>query len=256
VTALTAVIAALFGAAIGSFLNVVIHRVPRGISIVRPPSACPHCGAEIRARDNIPIVSFLIRRGRCYSCGGAISARYPLVEALTAAFWAAAALRFGVSERGALVALSGTVLIVLSFIDLEHRRLPNVIVLPSIAIAAVWLATVALVASDLDLLLTGLACGAAFFALLFVIAFVSGGMGFGDVKLAAFLGLVSGRFGWEETVTAVFAAFFIGGAAGIVAMAVQGKGRKARIPFGPALAAGAVVALFVGPGPARAWLGL
>jgi leader peptidase (prepilin peptidase)/N-methyltransferase len=141
-------------------------------------------------------------------------------------------------------------------IDLEHRRLPNIIVLPSTAAAAVWVLGVSVARGQLDVALTALVCGAAFFALLFVIALVSGGMGFGDVKLAAFVGLVTGRFAWQVTVAAMFAAFFAGGIVSVALLVLRRAGRKTAIPFGPYLALGAVIALFAGPAPVRAWLGL
>lgn len=253
---LAAAFAGLFGALVGSFLNVVIHRVPRGDSIVRPPSACPACGTEIRARDNVPLLSWLWLRGRCRDCGAPIAARYPLVEATNALLWIACAVRFDGAEDVVFCALASSVLLVLSMIDLEHRRLPNVIVLPATAVAVGWVVTSAVLRGEPSLVRDPLIGGAAAFGLLFVIAFVSGGMGFGDVKLAAFIGVVAGRFGWEVVVTAIFAAFILGGLAGVAVIASGKKGRKDAIPFGPALAAGALVALFAGPGPVRTWLGL
>ena len=251
-----AIVAGLIGACVGSFLNVVVHRVPRGESIVKPASRCPACGTAIRFAENIPVVSWLYLRGRCRSCRVRIAARYPVVEAATAALWAACAFRFGSMERAALAALAVSVLITLSAIDLEHRRLPNVIVLPSTACALVWVAGLGAATGDLNVFTTAVGCGAAAFALLFLIAIVSGGMGFGDVKLAAFIGVTTGRFGWEVTVAAIFGGFFVGGLVAIVLLLAGRKGRKEAIPFGPALAAGATLALFAGPAPVRAWLGL
>lgn len=255
-SAFKVVCAAPFGAAFGSFLNVVVYRVPRGESIVRPPSRCPSCGTDIGTLDNIPILSWLLLRGRCRSCRAPISFRYPLIEAATAALWVGCALRFDVLEEAAFAAVACTVLLALAAIDLEHRRLPNVIVLPSAAAAVVWVLGVAVARGDIDVLVTALACGAAAFALFFLIAFVSGGMGMGDVKLAGFIGVVTGRFAWEVTVAAVFASFFIGGAVAIGLLMARRAGRKSAIPFGPSMAAGAVLALFVGPSPVRTWLGL
>ncbi len=255
-TAPVAAAAGVFGAAFGSFLNVLIYRVPRGESIVRPPSRCPSCGAQIRTVDNIPIASWVVLRGRCRSCRAPISPRYPLIEAATAALWVGCALRFDDLEAAAFAALASTVLLGLATIDLEHRRLPNVIVLPGAAAAIAWVAGLAAARSELDVLTTALICGAAAFALFFLIAFVSGGMGMGDVKLAGFIGVVTGRFAWEVTVAAVFASFVIGGALAIALLVLRRAGRKSAIPFGPSMAAGASLALFVGPGPVRAWLGL
>jgi leader peptidase (prepilin peptidase)/N-methyltransferase len=179
-----------------------------------------------------------------------------LIEVGVAALWACAALRFGASEEAALVALAGSTLIALSAIDLEHRRLPNVIVLPATAVAVVWVAIVATVEVDIDLAITAVACGVGAFALFFLIALVSGGMGMGDVKLAGFIGVVAGRFGWEVAVAAVFASFFVGGLVAIVLLIAGRAGRKTRVPFGPSMAAGALIGLFAGPDPVRAWLGL
>jgi leader peptidase (prepilin peptidase)/N-methyltransferase len=206
--------------------------------------------------DNIPIVSWIVLRGRCRTCRAPISPRYPVIEAATAALWVACALRFDTLEEAAFSAAAVTVLLALAAIDLEHRRLPNVIVLPGTAVAIVWVAGVAASEGETDVLLTALACGAAAFALFFLIAFASGGMGMGDVKLAGFIGVVTGRFGWEVTVAAVFASFFIGGGLAIGLLLARRVGRKQAIPFGPSMAAGAVLALFAGTGPVRSWLGL
>jgi leader peptidase (prepilin peptidase)/N-methyltransferase len=198
----------------------------------------------------------LVLRARCRHCRAPISARYPLIETANAVLWAACALRFDEIEAATFAALATSVLVALGAIDLEHRRLPNAIVLPATAAAAAWTVGLAVARSDVNVLVTAVACGAAAFALFFLIAFVSGGMGMGDVKLAGFIGVVTGRFGWEFTVTAVFGAFFIGGALAILLLAARRVGRKQSIPFGPAMAAGAVLALFLGAGPVRAWLGV
>jgi leader peptidase (prepilin peptidase) / N-methyltransferase len=253
---LIAAFAALFGLAVGSFLNVVIYRVPIGKSVVSPASACPSCGHPIGVRDNVPVFSWLLLRARCRYCGAPISARYVLVELGVAAAWVGSALRFASVEEAAFVAVSLSVLITLAAIDLEHRRLPNVIVLPATAGSLVWVAAVALTSSNMRLFLTAIAAGAASFALMFGIAVVSRGMGFGDVKLAAFIGVVAGRFGWEVAVSAVFLSFFLGGLVGVALLLSGRKGRKESIPFGPAMAAGALAAIFLGPSPVRTWLGL
>jgi leader peptidase (prepilin peptidase) / N-methyltransferase len=258
---LSAVGAGLFGAAVGSFLNVVIYRMPRGESVVRPGSRCPACGEPIKARDNVPVLSWILLRGKCRNCGARISARYAVVEALNvealnAGLWIAAALRFEDIEAAAFVALVSSVLLALTMIDLEHRRLPNAIVLPAVAAAVAWVLLRAAVSGEWEVLTTALLCGAAAFSLLFVIAVVSRGMGFGDVKLAAFIGVATGRFGWEEAVAAVLLSFFAGGLVAVVLLVSRRRGRKEAMPFGPALAVGAVLAIFIGPAPVRAWLGL
>jgi leader peptidase (prepilin peptidase)/N-methyltransferase len=254
-TAFAAVAAAILGACIGSFLNVVIHRVPRNESIVKPASRCPSCGTALRSRDNIPIVSWLVLGGRCRTCSAPIAKRYVVVEIVTALYWAACVVRFGVTEAGALVAVAGSVLIALALIDLEHRRLPNVIVLPSLVGALSWTLVSALVRSDLSSFATAVACGAAAFGVLLLIALVSGGMGMGDVKLAAFIGVVTGWFGGFVTLAAILFGFLIGGLTAIVLLVVRRAGRKTAMPFGPALAAGCIVAIFVGEGPVRSYFG-
>lgn len=254
-TAFWAVMAGLLGAAFGSFGNVIVHRVPRGQSLSRPPSSCPSCGTRIRSIDNIPIVSYVLLRGRCRNCGAKISPRYAVVEAVATALAVASVLRFDAAERAAFAALGSIVLLILAAIDLEHRRLPNVIVLPATAAAALWVVLRAAFEGEWGMAAEAFLCGAAAFGLLFLIAVASRGMGFGDVKLAGFIGLVTGSFGWRVTVLAVFASFFLGGFAAVALLITGKKGRKAAIPFGPALAAGAVLAIFAGEGPVRTWLG-
>lgn len=254
-TALTAVFAGLLGAAVGSFANVVVYRVPRRMSLLRPPSSCPACGSTIRSRDNLPVLSYLMLRGRCRSCGERISPRYPLVEAAAVAVWVGAALRFEL-EAAAFVAVASTVLGVLALIDMEHRRIPNVVVLPSTAAAAMWVTGVAVATNDWRMGVRSIACGAGFFALLLVVALLSGAMGFGDVKLGALIGIVTGRFGVGVAVAGALGGFIVGG---VVAVALLASGRRRRtdaIPFGPSLAIGAMAAMFGGEGLVRSWLGL
>lgn len=255
-TPLLAVIAGLLGAAVGSFGNVMIHRVPRGGSLMRPPSSCPRCGVPVRSRDNVPVLSFLLLRGRCRFCGEPISVRYPLVEAGNAALWVGSVLRFGPSEKAAFVALGSSVLLVLAMIDLEHRRLPNVIVLPATACLGLWVIGVSLADRSWTTAVAAIGGGAALFCVLLLIALISGGMGFGDVKLAAFVGLYAGRFGAGVALAALLTAFIVGGLAAVILLAIGARGRKDAVPFGPALAAGALAAVFVGARPVRAWLGL
>lgn len=251
-----AVIFGAFGLAVGSFLNVVIHRVPLGQSIVTPPSACPKCGAQIEPVDNIPVVSWLLLRGRCRSCRATISPRYVLVELTTAGLWIAGAVRFDRVEEAVFAAMSMAVLVVLSMIDLEYRRIPNVIVLPATLGAALWLTVTSIVGGEGAIFAEAAVAAVAAFSLLFVIAVVSKGMGFGDVKLAAFIGLAAGRFGWEVAAAALFLGFGFGGIVGAALLVSGRKGRKESIPFGPALAGGALVAMFLGPNPVRSFLGV
>jgi leader peptidase (prepilin peptidase) / N-methyltransferase len=239
-TAAAAVYMALVGAVCGSFLNVVIWRVPRGESIVSPPSHCPRCGERIKARDNIPIVSWLLLRGRCRNCGEPISARYPLIEALVAVVFAAITAINGVDWDLAWQLPLAAVLIAVAAIDLDLQVIPNKIVYP----AAVWgLVSAALIRlSDLPELL---AWGAGAFLFLLVAALVyPGGMGMGDVKLAGVMGLYLG----SSVLPALLVAFLSGSLVGITLMARHGaKARKMGVPFGPFLALGGIVALLVGP---------
>jgi len=250
------VLGAVLGAIVGSFLNVVIHRVPRGGSLMRPPSACPSCGTPIRPGDNIPVISYVLLRGRCRACRARISPRYPLVEAATAALGAGAVVRFGPHESAAFVGAGGAVLIALTMIDLEFRRVPNVIVLPAAAAATLWVVGFATATHDWPVAEHALLSGAAAFVLFFLIALISGGMGMGDVKLAAFVGLYAGRFGWEVAVLAVFAGFVLGGVVATGLLVARRRGRKDALPFAPSLAAGAIIGVFWGAGPVRTWLGL
>jgi leader peptidase (prepilin peptidase)/N-methyltransferase len=233
--------AAMGGLIAGSFLNVVIARLPDGQSLVRPRSRCPHCGAAVRPYDNVPVLSWLILRGRCRDCGEPISARYPLVEALTAVLLAAVVARFGADEDALLGLALVIVLVPVTFIDLERQIIPNKLVLAG-AIAAV----VILAATDPDELPEHLIAGAAAGGFLLVAALAyPRGMGMGDVKLAAMLGLFLGA----SIAPAMLAAMLSGSIAGGVIIARKGtrEGRKTKVPFGPFLALGALVGLFVGP---------
>jgi leader peptidase (prepilin peptidase)/N-methyltransferase len=248
-------LAGVIGLLIGSFLNVVIARVPAGESIVRPRSRCPRCGTQIASRDNVPVISWLLLRGRCRSCGEPISWRYPAVEAACGALFAGAWLRFSPGDAIFVCALV-SVLVALALIDLDHRRIPNRIVLPATAAASAWMIVAGPFAGGWPRPAMALACGAAGFTLLLLIALISGGMGFGDVKLAGLLGLGLGWFGWETAVLGAFAAFTIGGLVGALLLVAGRASRKQAIPFAPALCGGSLLALFLGQAPVRAWLHL
>jgi leader peptidase (prepilin peptidase)/N-methyltransferase len=250
------VLAAALGAVLGSFANVVIYRVPRGESIVAPGSRCPHCHESIRAWDNIPLVSFVLLRARCRHCAAPISARYPFVEALMAMLTVAAWAAFppGPSSPPALLRFASAVvflflLVVITFIDLDRQLILNRITYPGIAIALV-LAVVqhrAVPAALSALGAAGLIAG--------IVILSRGGMGGGDIKLA---GLIGAFVGWPGVAVALFSGFIAGGLVGIVLLALRLRGRKDAIPFGPALAAGALVALFWGEAIwqwyARGWI--
>ena len=234
------VVVALFGLLVGSFLNVVIHRLPRGESLARPPSSCPACGARIKPYDNIPVFSWLLLRGRCRNCGAQISARYPLVEAATAAAFAGAALTRGVDDDLALWLPLAAVLIAITFIDLDHRIIPNKIVVP----AAVWglVGTVLFRPDNIDDALIG--GGAAFLFLLIAAVVYPAGMGMGDVKLVGVMGIYLG----SGIAPAMLIGFLVGSVVGIAIMAREGRAaRKKAVPFGPFLALGGLVGIFAGP---------
>ncbi len=240
-TTLTAAIAGALGAVFGSFFNVVVHRLPRRESLLSPGSRCPGCGARIRAYDNVPIVGWLMLRGRCRSCRSPISPRYPVVEALTAALAVAVVLVRHSAEGVALGLTLGAVLVPVALIDLDHRIIPNRITLPAAVIAiAIGLALKPAYVPE-QLIAAAAAAG---FLLLFALAYPRG-LGMGDVKLAGVMGLYLG----PSVVVALFAAVVGGTAVGVVVMARMGvrRGRRTAIPFGPFLALGGVVGLLVGP---------
>ena len=234
------VLAALFGLLIGSFLNVVAHRLPLGQSVASGRSACPSCGHAIRAYDNVPVLSWLVLRGRCRDCGAPISVRYPLVEAGTAALWALAAAVGEDTVDVVLGILLVTALVPITLIDLDHRRIPNAITLPT-AIAAVAAGAALDPSGEVERLIAG--AGAALFLLVPAIVRPDG-MGMGDVKLAGVLGLCLGG----PVAVAILVALVVGTLSGVVIAARRGVGdaRKTAIPFGPYLALGGVVALVVG----------
>ncbi len=239
-----AIVVLPFGLAIGSFMTVVVDRVPKGESVVSPRSRCPSCGTEILARDNVPVLSWLLLRGRCRSCGERISAVYPLIELSTAACVVGAVATYDRLYMGIMVAALLALMPAISVIDIRLRIIPNRLMYPSlvafpVAIVAGWLFDAG---PDAPRALVG--------ALLFgggllLIALVSRGMGMGDVKLAAVIGMVMGSIGLAYVGVAAAAAIVLGGLGGIAALLI-GRGRKSAIPFGPYLAAGAVVAAFLG----------
>lgn len=233
------VFVAVLGLMMGSFLNVVIHRVPAGESIVSPGSHCPSCGAAVAAYDNVPVVSWLVLRGSCRSCGGSISGRYPLVELLTGAAFAAVALVQGVDEGLALSLPFAAILVAVAFIDLDHQIIPNRILAP----AAVYAPLAAAVARPEDLAELLIAGGAAFGALLVVALIHPAGMGMGDVKLAGVMGLYLGA----SVAPALLVAFVAGSVVGLAMIVRDGvAARKKGVPFGPFLALGGLIGLLAG----------
>lgn len=237
----------ILGLVIGSFLNVVIWRVPRGESIVSPPSACPNCHHEIRAYDNIPVVSWLVLRGKCRDCGHPISARYPLVELGTGLLFAVMAGVFGLSWELPAYLYFAAIAVALALIDVDVRRLPNAITLPSYAVAGVLLLVPAAIEGRWSDYVTAWLGALALFAFYFLLAFVyPAGMGFGDVKLAGVIGLYLGWLGWGPLLVGAFLGFLLGAVFGIVLMAIGRGGRKTKIPFGPYMLAGALIAVIWG----------
>jgi leader peptidase (prepilin peptidase)/N-methyltransferase len=242
------VLALLLGVAVGSFLNVVIHRVPRHQSVVRPASRCPQCGAPIRSRHNLPVVGWLILRGRCADCGTPISVRYPLVELGTGLLFAALAWRLDrldlLPALPAYLWFAG-VGVALALIDLELRILPNAIVLPSYPVIAVLLAASAAWQHDWwPLARAGLGAAALFGFFLLLVLIAPSGMGWGDVKLAGLLGGVLAYLSWSALLIGGFSGFVLGAVVGVAAMAAGRAGRKTALPFGPFMIAGALLAIF------------
>jgi len=252
-TALLLVVAGVYGLLIGSFLNAWAYRLAHGEKITAGRSHCPQCGAQIRARDNVPLVSWLLLRGKCRDCGAPISWRYPLGEALTAALFAAVAAMDGLSWLLVPHLLFASALIVVSQVDLEKKIIPDIVILP-VAALGLPLMIVLGPAPWWQWPVAGL--GAAGF--LFLISEVYyrirhvEGMGFGDVKLALCMGVYLG----PAVVPALFLGFLSGAAVGVILIGGRRGDGKTAIPFGPFLAAGAILALFFGGALIDAYLGL
>ncbi|SDT69627.1 prepilin peptidase [Actinoplanes derwentensis] len=244
------VMVALFGLVIGSFLNVVIHRVPRGESLVQPGSHCPDCGSPVRPRHNVPVLGWLMLRGRCADCGTRISARYPLVEAGTAVLFVAVAARFGWSWELPAYLYLAAVAIALALIDLDVMRLPNKIVIPSYGVAMALLVPVSLTTGDPADLIRGLLAAVLLYVLYLLLAMW--GMGGGDVKLAPLLGFYLGWLGWGAVTVGALAGFLLGGLVGGMLLTLKLASRKSRIPFGPYMLAGAFLAVFAAA-PLTTW---
>jgi leader peptidase (prepilin peptidase) / N-methyltransferase len=245
--------AAAFGAVAGSFLNVLIYRLPLGRSVVWPSSACPHCGRELTWYENVPVFSYLALRARCRTCRGSISVRYPLVEALTAAMFAAAWWYYGPGVLLASRLVFGCALVVLFAIDLEHHLLPNAITLPGIVAGfgfslftePGWQASI----------IGALAGGGALFAIAEAYYRVrhEEGLGMGDVKMLAMIGAF---LGWKLALVTLMMASLAGSFAGLVLIVSKRGGMKYALPFGTFLALGAAAAATVGPTALAWYLGL
>lgn len=233
----------IFGLMIGSFLNVCIYRIPRKESIVFPSSHCPSCGKEIMFRDNIPIISYVILRGRCRFCSAKISIRYPIIELMTAVFLLLLFIKYGATLNYLRFAFFICVLIVISAIDIEHLVIPNRVIVPAIAVGLLF--SIILGYQILLESLIGIALGGGLLLVIAIIApfiFKQESLGGGDIKLAAFMGIFLGPF----VLMALFWGFFVGALVGLTLMARKDKSLKDAITFGPFLAIGSAVTLFLG----------
>ncbi|MFQ5881427.1 MAG: prepilin peptidase [Candidatus Methylomirabilales bacterium] len=243
----------LLGLVVGSFCNVCIHRIPREESIVIPGSRCPHCRTAIKASDNIPLLSFLLLKAQCRSCGYRISWQYPVVELFTGSLFALTFFRFGLTWHTGILFAFVAALVIVTFIDLEHQIVPDVITLPGITIGLAWSSITAFFSisgqrttvnfsppAPLEALLGTLLGG----GILYLVAILSrGGMGGGDIKLTAMIGAL---LGWRLVLLTIFLGTLTGSLIALLLLASGRKGRKDPMPFGPFLALGAVLALFWG----------
>jgi len=237
----------LFGLLLGSFGNVVIARVPDGGSLRSPPSTCPRCGTAIRPYDNVPVLSWFVLRGRCRACEEPISVEYPLVEVACGLLFAAIGWRIGLTWALPGFLLYGWLLLIVAVIDLHTRRIPNRLTYPLTPTLLVLLTAAAFLEGTPAVAVRSVLAGVACFALLLVLALVNPrGMGMGDVKLAAFIGLGLGYLGWGHVWLGLFLGFLGGGVIAALLLALRLRTRKDHIPFGPWLALGAIAALLAG----------
>jgi len=239
-----AVFAFVLGAVVGSFLNVCIWRIPQGLSIIKPPSHCPACGHPVRFYDNIPLVSYLILKGRCRSCSSRISPRYPLVEGLTGLlalflFW-----KFGPTLKFFAAFIFISALILITFIDIDHQIIPDLITLPGIPLCflmAVFVMGLSFWEALLGLLIGG---GSLYLiAVLYELATKREGMGGGDIKLLAMLGAF---LGWKSLLFILLVSSLVGAVVGITIMLAKGRDMKYAVPFGPFLSFAAAAYVFIG----------
>jgi len=238
------IIITLLGAVVGSFLNVCIRRIPAGESLVFPASHCPKCNHSIRFYDNIPIISFLLLRGRCRNCRESISLQYPLVELLTAIMALLLFWKFGLTLKFLFSFLFACILIIITFIDLEHQIIPDVLTLPGIPVFFLA-AVLAMGVSPLEAVLGVLIGGGILYAIAFGYELITKreGMGGGDIKLLAMLGAF---FGWKSLFFILLVSSFLGAIVGISVMLIKGKDMKYAVPFGPFLSLAALACIFWG----------
>jgi leader peptidase (prepilin peptidase)/N-methyltransferase len=237
--------AAVLGLLVGSFLTVVVHRIPRGESLARPGSHCPHCGSAVRPWHNIPVLGWMLLRGRCAGCAAAISPSYPAVEATTAVLFIAVTARLGATPELPAYLYLAAAAVALAVIDWREHRLPDLIVLPSYLVGLVLLMAAGWLHGDWWAVgrgaLAAAACAAAYLAVRTV---YPGGLGLGDVKLAGLIGLFLGWLGWSPVLVGVAAGLLLGGLVGAVLLISGRAGRRTAIAFGPYMLTGALVALF------------
>ncbi len=248
----------VLGLIVGSFLNVCIYRIPRSLSVVSPPSSCPRCNTPIKPWHNIPLVSYILLRGKCKNCGGPISFRYPLVELTNGILYWAVVTSFGIGWHVPLICMLVSALIVITFIDLDFQIIPDAMTLPGIAIGLLSASFIfpdpfIIQPSAVDASIVGFAnslagvlSGGGLFYLIAVIGrrmAKTDAMGGGDIKMMAMVGAF---MGWKAVLLTTFAGSLSGALAGIFLIITRGKGGKSKIPFGPFLALGALVTLFYG----------
>jgi leader peptidase (prepilin peptidase) / N-methyltransferase len=249
-----ALVAIPFGLTIGSFMTVAVHRLPRNESLLVPRSRCPGCGARLRNRENIPVLSWILLRGRCRTCGMRISIEYPLIELATAAVVVGSAIAWPDPWVAVIVAAMASMMPAIALIDARHHIIPNKLMYPSLIAFPLLLVAARLFGAPVNL--AGAAIGfLAYGGGLLLIALVSRGMGMGDVKLAGLIGVVLGALGLRYVGVAAGAAIVLGGVGGLLAL-LLGRSRKDMIPFGPYMAVGAMVAVFVGDRLADGYLDL
>ena len=237
----------VLGLLFGSFANVVIYRVPAGESLSSPPSTCPGCGNRIKPYDNIPVVSWLVLRGRCRHCGQRISVQYPLVELSMGVVFAAVGARIGLDWTLPGYLLFAWLLVVVAIIDARTRKIPNRLTYPLTPALLVVMLGAAVLNGQPDRILPVVLGGVGGFVALLILALIQPrGMGMGDVKLAGFIGIGLGYLSWGHVVLGLFGGFVLGGLISIGLIVTKARGRGDLIPFGPYLSAGAILALLFG----------
>ncbi len=245
----------LIGLSVGSFANVVIYRLPKGISLLSPPSACPSCKHHIGIVENIPIVSWIVLKGRCRSCKKPISPRYVVVETLVAVSFLLLFYRFGLSYLFFIFCLFFLVLIIISAIDLEHKIVPNKIIYPTIFVTIPIFIVIAFSDKTTVNFENAILGGVGSFLFFLIIHLIQPkGMGFGDVRLAGVVGLYMGWLGLGQAFISICLSFFIGSFFGLLLIGL-GRSRKTKVPFAPFLASGAILCVFFGQSFLNFWLG-